>query len=229
MKQTLCTLLFLCNSYLAFNQDEIEISGIVANLETSNVLYRHYPNKIGFSWQGECDSTWIVAKGLDISYDSKSIATITPNSNTERKTTITLKCLKGKDTLEEEWTFRIINVPNPEIYLGRYNILELVDQTDSVVFSYTRFFAKYPSKVPLSLLTTLHSIEIDVNSEQFILSSEMDEYFKKAIFEAPKGSKIVFKKAIISGTGFEGRTEVLLNVEHIKTSEANTFVPYKSK
>jgi len=130
------------------------------SLPDMNVLYRRYKNRV----QG-------VASGYDQTVLSGTNITLTKNGDEYigdpgqgREATITVS---GKNSVTNKtvslgtFTFRVSNLPDPQVYLGTIATGSTVSK--SAVASMTRLFARYPPEIPLKAQFDVASWEVTVS------------------------------------------------------------------
>lgn len=107
-----------------------------------NVLYRGYPNKVDPTASGY-PTTVLTGSNCSLS-KSGSIYIATPGKGKEAYLTVSGRTVDGKTVSLKKVKYRVVNLPDPELYWGGVKNGGKASKSQKVLF------AKYPPEIPLN-------------------------------------------------------------------------------
>ena len=132
----------------------VKPSGAIS-LPDLNVLYRGYPNKVKAVASGY-DQTNLSGSGVSLS-KSGEFWIASPGKGREATLTVSGKnSITGKSETLVTQTFRVSNLPDPELYWGASKSGDKGNRNE------TKLFAKYPPEIPLSATFNIVSWECTI-------------------------------------------------------------------
>jgi gliding motility-associated protein GldM len=182
------------------------------SLPEMNMLYRGYKNKVECVASGypECKP---VGTGITL---AKSGTSYIGSPGAGRECSITVMGVNEatkKSVSLGKFSFRVQNLPPPQVYLGTLESGATVSKT--AVANMPRLFAKYPPSIPLSASFEVSSYEITVSGAPRSISGQGGTLSPEAMSllkQAKPGAKISIA-AKYKGSGYAGNMASIINVQ----------------
>lgn len=200
---------------------------VLSNVEY-NLLYRNYNNKLEILVGNEFDSTWLEIDNGVVKTTKNNFFYVVPGKG--RVTNISVMSrIKDSSFVVNKWTFRVSNLPIPDLYIGSIDLSNINSISDSVFYIMTRFYAKYPPEIYLNYYFKVKEWEIKIDGKSYFGNGrDLTNEVKKAIHNTSIGGKVEFSYFKVIG-GDEVSFSLKPNVSYIKKNVKPLFDPYKVK
>lgn len=162
-----------------------------------NVLYRGYPNKAEATASGY-DQTILTGSGCSVSKSGTGYIVTPTGRGREAYLTVSGKSTaSGKTVQLKKVTYRVSNLPDPELYWGAAKSGTKGSKAE------TKLFAKYPPEIPLNASFTIKSWECSVpGAARPVMGTGGDISAAGGLIRAAKpGSQVSFICTVVGPDG----------------------------
>lgn len=175
-------------------------SGTISNPDM-NVLYRNYDNKLVGAASGY-QNYKLTGSGVSL---TKSGEMYIAKPGAARTCSVSISGISADGTSASlgTYTYRVENVPKPNLYLG--SIEESTKSTSSAISAQTRLFAKFPEGIPLDgSKYKVVSYSVEVSGMPGMVRGNgnvLNDAAKSRIRQARQGSVVTISTSVKYGSG----------------------------